>query len=270
MFREKSIFEQQQKLLSGRQMFDVELTTACNKHCYICPRDKLIRKSGIMTRESFDVLCSWLPKECDVFFAGLGEPLLHPCCEDFVRCLNQSGRGTSIMTNGLLLTEEKIGKLFEAGLEKLQISIIQKTDLNKIYRFIRIIPEKYKSRIVFNIIKEPAEMPPLETLTAFQKSGWRFCIKNIHNRGGLLFDAEYRGNYVTCATFFCDTFINADGNIHACSNDVNGVYTIGSIQNMSFEKLLEYKKRFLGNCQVCPICAHCTDEYRIKHFEEIV
>ena len=154
MFSEKQLIEKQQKLLLGRQMFDVELTTSCNIQCYICPRKKFLRKDHSMCESIFEKLCSWLPNVCDVFFAGFGEPLLHSSCASFVQRLHDSGRGTSIMTNGTLLNVKNIEELFDSGLDKLQISIIQKNGIQRISYFTKFIPHKYKKHVVFNIIKE--------------------------------------------------------------------------------------------------------------------
>lgn len=52
-----------------------------------------------------------------------GEPLLHPDLEAIIRRIRQHGILTGLITNGYLLTQERILKLNEAGLEYLQISI---------------------------------------------------------------------------------------------------------------------------------------------------
>lgn len=258
--------ELQQRLLFGRQMFDVEITTFCNKCCYVCPREKLTRVGHEMTQEVFDSLCRWLPDDCDVFFAGLGEPLLHKQCTKYVHQLHLSGRKTSIMTNGQLLSATKVRELFAAGLDKLQISIIQKTDLASIKHFAALIADEYKGKVVFNIIKESESEEPQKELELLQEKGFGFCIKKVHNRAGHLYAEENIGDLQTCATFFCDTFISAMGEIFVCSNDINGRHSIGDIRNISFHDLLEYKKKFMGNQQICSICSQCTDEYRMKHF----
>ena len=269
MFDEKSLLEKQKKLLYGRQMFDVELTTNCNKKCYLCPREKLTRTGQTMTEEIFEILLDWLPPDCDVFFAGFGEPLLHEKCTEFVKHLHDSGRRASIMTNGILLSAKKIAELFDAGLDKLQISIMQKTDLEKIPHFVKIISAEYKNRVVFNIIKEKEMNDEPEMLSFLNANGWKYCIKLAHNRAGLLFPDVFGDELVTCATFFCDTCINSEGKIQVCSSDINNLHEIGSIDSMTFSELVEYKKQFLGNKEICSICSNCTDEYRLKHFEGV-
>ena len=269
MCNEQQIIEQQSRLLAGRQMFDVELTTVCNKECYVCPREKLLRKNGIMSEETFGRLTTWLPKNCDVFFAGLGEPLQHKLCISFIRLLHDSGRGTSIMTNGILLSGEKVAELFDSGLDKLQISIIQKTDLKKIQYFTTIIPPEFKSNVVFNVIREKEMSSASKELKYLDDNGWRYCEKLAHNRAGLLYNVCNKSKVVTCATFFCDTFVNCDGEIYVCSSDINGKFKIGSVYEMSFSELIEYKKHYIGNKAVCPLCRSCNDEYRLKHFKTI-
>ena len=52
-----------------------------------------------------------------------GEPLLHPGLEDIILGIRQRGMIAGLITNGYLLTRERIRKLNTAGLDYLQISI---------------------------------------------------------------------------------------------------------------------------------------------------
>lgn len=52
-----------------------------------------------------------------------GEPLLHPQLDDVIRRIRANGMIAGIITNGYLLTAERIESLNRAGLEHLQISI---------------------------------------------------------------------------------------------------------------------------------------------------
>lgn len=62
-----------------------------------------------------------------------GEPLLHPEVERIIARIRRHGMLAALITNGYLLTREKIQKLNEAGLEYLQISIdnVQPDDVSK-------------------------------------------------------------------------------------------------------------------------------------------
>ncbi|MGB6684858.1 MAG: radical SAM protein [Candidatus Acidiferrum sp.] len=52
-----------------------------------------------------------------------GEPLMHPELEEVIRHIRQRGMIAGMITNGFLLSKERIGTLNSAGLEHLQISI---------------------------------------------------------------------------------------------------------------------------------------------------
>jgi MoaA/NifB/PqqE/SkfB family radical SAM enzyme len=52
-----------------------------------------------------------------------GEPLMHPELEEIIRHIRKRGMIAGMITNGFLLSKERIGTLNEAGLEHLQISI---------------------------------------------------------------------------------------------------------------------------------------------------
>src|SRR6201982_2171529 len=52
-----------------------------------------------------------------------GEPLLHPELDDIIRRIRRHSMVAGLITNGYLLTPERIERLNDAGLEWLQISI---------------------------------------------------------------------------------------------------------------------------------------------------
>lgn len=62
-----------------------------------------------------------------------GEPLLHPEIEAIISKIRKRGMRACLITNGYLLTQEKIRKLNKAGLEYMQISIdnVQPDDVSK-------------------------------------------------------------------------------------------------------------------------------------------
>ena len=57
-----------------------------------------------------------------VAFSG-GEPLLHPKLDDLIRQIRNHGMMAGLITNGFLLSEERIKALNAAGLDYMQISI---------------------------------------------------------------------------------------------------------------------------------------------------
>jgi MoaA/NifB/PqqE/SkfB family radical SAM enzyme len=111
-------------LLSKRHPIDVHLIPIrrCNLSCDYCneydkasppvPLGEMIRR--------VDRLASF---GTTIITLSGGEPLLHPDLERIIRCIRRHGIIAGLITNGYLLTVERIQALNDAGLDHLQISI---------------------------------------------------------------------------------------------------------------------------------------------------
>ena len=274
MSDENNLINIQKKLLFGKQLFDVELTSRCNKNCSICPRENFIRKNIDMTEESFNSLCDWLPENCYVMFAGYGEPLLNKNIYSFISKLKRKKSVVvSVYTNGILLSGIVIEKLFSSGLDLIQVSITDKNDFEqakKNYSFAK--KENLMMKFRFNVLyknEDDLQIMKKEIKLCFNEEAQNINFKKVHSRGGELYDFNYSEQIKSCGTFFMDTFIDAQGNIQICSNDINGKNKIGNIKDISFNELIKKKNDFFGNKEIAMICRKCSDEYRIKHFEEV-
>jgi hypothetical protein len=266
--QEKKLIEIQNKLLNDKPVFGLEATSKCNKSCYICPRDNFNRKDIDMTVKTFSKLLDWLPKECDVFFAGYGEPLMNENLVKFVNKFYERGNETSVMTNGKLLSIEKIKELFDNGLDRLQISIILKDGIDQVLKYTEMVPENNrKSKIEFNVLYEDDMTLPVDFAEKILEQGFKLCFKLIHNRGNELYSADWTHDIRSCGSFFILGDIDSGGNLKICSQDINGVHNMGDIFNMTFVEYKKFKKKFFGNRGITPICNHCTDEYRLIHLQ---
>jgi MoaA/NifB/PqqE/SkfB family radical SAM enzyme len=104
----------------------------CNLSCAYCNEyDKV--SSPVSTAEMarrIDLLAA-MGTEI-ITFSG-GEPLLHPELDELIRRIRKHGRIATLITNGYLLSPERIRELNRAGLEHLQISIdnVQPDDVSK-------------------------------------------------------------------------------------------------------------------------------------------
>ncbi len=77
-----------------------------------------------------------------------GEPLLHPHLDEIIRRIRERGMLAGLLTNGYLLTRERIERLNDAGLDQLQISVdnvmpddVSKKSLKVLDRKIRLLAE---------------------------------------------------------------------------------------------------------------------------------
>lgn len=106
--------EYKEKHLNCLELGGIELTNFCNLSCKNCPTPTCKRKKGYMDRQTFQECLKYIAPDMESFFSlhGLGEPLLHPL---FFECLQEVvsiQRPMLVSTNGILLNEENIDKLF--------------------------------------------------------------------------------------------------------------------------------------------------------------
>ena len=275
MFDLQEIKAKQQDLLQRKHIFDIEISSRCNKICSVCPRHAFTRKQTIMSTQIFNTLLQWLPAECHVMFAGFGEPLLNNEIFAYIRKIKsiKPQISISVYTNGILLNNNTIKKLLDSGLDWIQLSITDEQGFVIAQKALEFLNSTNQSDILrINVLyKDDNNLCQLQEKVSqlFPSATKLFHFKKIHNRGGFLYDYDHREELKTCGTFFMDTFIDAEGNIQICSNDINGINKIANIQEMSFAELIEMKKKFLGNTQISPLCKKCSDEYRVLHFKEV-
>ncbi len=88
-----------------------------------------------------------------------GEPLLHPELDDIIRRIRKHGMIAGLITNGYLLTAERIQRLNRAGLEHLQISIdnvmpddVSKKSLKVLDRKLHLLAEDAEFHVNINSV----------------------------------------------------------------------------------------------------------------------
>jgi MoaA/NifB/PqqE/SkfB family radical SAM enzyme len=104
----------------------VEITNKCNLNCATCMRNVWDVKYGGMSAETFNRILSGLeslPHKPELFFGGYGEPFSHPRILDMIEQAKKAGHSVSVITNGILLTEEVTRRLIELRLDKLWVSL---------------------------------------------------------------------------------------------------------------------------------------------------
>ena len=125
-----------------------------------------------------------------------GEPLLHPELDEIIRRIRKNGSIAGLITNGYLLTAERIEKLNRAGLEWLQISIdnvtpdeVSKKSLKVLDRKLQLLAEYADFHVNLNSVVGGGVRNPQDALTIGKRAlelGFSSTIGIIHDGGGQL------------------------------------------------------------------------------------
>ena len=109
----------------------LELTNVCNLNCIMCPSQKQTRDKGYLNRENFIKLLTEVSDSLEVIeFSFMGETLIHPEYDWFIKEAKRWGIKTSLSTNASFLDEINAQKLVDSGLDNLIISIDDKSNGN--------------------------------------------------------------------------------------------------------------------------------------------
>jgi len=104
----------------------VESAIACNLRCVMCPWREIaetVENRGLMSQEIWQAIRPHLAEIKSIDFTGGGEPLLQPKLADWISEAHAAGCETGFLSNGLLLDNEKLQRILEAGPDWICISL---------------------------------------------------------------------------------------------------------------------------------------------------
>ncbi len=260
-------------IFNTKPLFDVELSTLCNIKCNICPREKITRKMGIMTDDTFDILAHWIPDGCNLMLCGLGEPLMNPKVPHFIKKIKKRNIKTAITTNGLMLTPQIVDELLDSKIDMIQISvngfsqktydkICSKANFNTLIENLKSLSNESSKSLKkqITVIEQNENEKDLPKLKQFaNENGFSFFLRRTHSRGGYLYKPEQYVNFDGCGLFIKAAFITWEGNVLSCCQDLSGENCLGNIKNIKYEDLIEQKKIFIENYKWFEICRNCDD-----------
>lgn len=125
-----------------------------------------------------------------------GEPLLHPDLDEVIRRIRRNGAIAGLITNGYLLTADRIHRLNRAGLEFLQISIdnvqpdsVSKKSLKVLDQKLKLLAEHAEFHININSVLGSGINHPNDALVIAKRAvdlGFSSTIGIIHDGSGQL------------------------------------------------------------------------------------
>jgi MoaA/NifB/PqqE/SkfB family radical SAM enzyme len=125
-----------------------------------------------------------------------GEPLLHPELDDIIRGIRQNATLAGLITNGYLLTADRINRLNEAGLDYLQISIdnvmpdeVSKKSLKVLDKKLQLLAEHAHFHVNINSVLGGGIRTPEDALIVGKRAmelGFTSTVGIIHDGDGQL------------------------------------------------------------------------------------
>jgi len=253
--------------LTGLANINVELTSRCNKKCWMCGRRLVERDYPELTLQYGDMdfalaekIARQLPPHVVVQLHNNGEALLYPRFGDAVKLFRR--QITNIVTNGKLLVE-KADEIID-NLDTMAVSVIENDDE---------ADEQYAVLEQFLKIKGPRRPHTLlringqVDLDRYKKFGLTMATRTIHAKLG---SYNYRRSPTVpeigmCLDFLHHLAINSQGLVSICVRfDPKGLGVIGDARTQSLAEIWNGPKRMkwlqlhkAGRRAEVPLCSYC-------------
>ncbi len=231
-------------IFSSPGSIELNVSETCTRQCSFCPRSNgYPNKSNFMSRETAVYIASHLDDinyTGRVGLSGFGEPLCHPDLWYICFLLYNGTRSLELITNGDLLTKDKVIKLFRMGIDKFIVNLYDDdADENKII-----------------------EMFDEWDLNCLRIRRTKDLILN--NRAGSL-DIECSGNEKECYLPFYKLMIDWNGDYMMCSNDWNRSKILPSVKDISIKdywtenlELTNLRKNLIKGERIKTPCTNCN------------
>ncbi len=253
--------------LNGLGNINIELTSRCDKSCWMCGRRKVEKEIPELALEygdiDFDLLeniSKQLPPNIVVQLHNNGESLLYPRFGDAVRLFNK--QITNIVTNGKLLIE-KAGEIID-NLDTIAISIIENDpEADDQYTIIEKFLKIKGNKKPFTILR----INGLVKLERYKKLGLIMATRVLHSPLGSF---NYKQNPTIpeigiCLDFLHHLSINNKGEVSICVRfDPERLGVIGDAKEQSLKEIWDSPKRMKwleyhrqGRRDKVPLCSYC-------------
>jgi MoaA/NifB/PqqE/SkfB family radical SAM enzyme len=167
----------------------------CNLSCTYCNEFDNYSKA-IPTEEMFRRIDRLASFGTTIITISGGEPLLHPDLEKIIHHIRSCGAIAGLITNGYLLSVERIRRLNRAGLDQLQISIdnvqpdeVSKKSLKVLDKKLEMLAEHAEFGININSVLGSGINHPQDALTVANRAvglGFTSTLGIIHDGTGQL------------------------------------------------------------------------------------
>lgn len=238
---------------------NIETTTVCTRKCDFCLYG--IKESVPATRMHEDVFRKLIDELAGMRFSGrlslfnINEPLTDRRIFKFLEYASSRLPKAYhvLVSNGDLLTQERLGRLFESGLDELYVNSYDESGLAHNLEVIGLIPE-YRHRV--------------RHVDRTQYTEW-------HGRAGNV--AKY---YSQPAVGYCELpnyvlYIKPNGDVLSCCNDFESVNVLGNVVSSSIrdvwygKRFKDFRRRLSQGDRGCSaLCSKCDYKANLPYFKK--
>lgn len=276
---------------------NIEISNLCNLQCSFCP--EVIRPSRQMDLALFEKIIKEVgPLTDQVCLHLMGEPLLHPRFEQFIKICETYQVPVFLVSNGVLLKEKNYQTLLNPTIRQVNFSMHSFADnfkdkdptayVENIFNWTELAfaqrPDLYINYRLWNLQNPMSQKNENQIMMKmieqkFQKTfNQRIDIrsyKSVHiiNRLYLHYDTEFiwpdvqlphLGDKGTCYGLKSHFGILADGTVVPCCLDKEGVIPLGNVENspildiLNSERSLKILNGFKNNKLEERLCQSCN------------
>ena len=275
--------------------FALELASACNLRCVMCPVPTTTRPATLMPEEIFRRAVDEAARERGfiLFPGGFGESLLHPKWGELLAYALERGISPIILlTNGMLLNERNVGRLLKLAIDVVLVSIDGvdpetyakvrvKGDLPTVEANVRRLLEwrgsAPKPKLGLRIIRMRETEAEIDAF--FDR--WRpllgpadqILINEFNDWAGKVEDRSVpqataaRPQRGPCRMLWTNLSVHADGKVSACCHDSEDELVVGDLTACDTltgiwrgEKLSRLRRLHReGRFEELPICLACKN-----------
>ena len=252
----------------------IEPTNHCNlrcRHCSIQNRKDI--KKGYMDFNLYKSVIDNNQQLTCIILTRNGEPLLHPQIFDMIEYARQKNIYISIYTNGLLLNDENIERIFKSGLCEINFSMEGTGDY---YTYNRGKEYEKLVHVIKKVLEErKLRKSPLSVGINVAMTTDSTHVKNVYKEWDGVVDyimveplmAE-KGNprSTSCKTLWRNLVIAWDGEVVPCCVDMHNSMVLGNINRNTLLEILNGSraKEFRAchiNKKYPPVCKYCDTHF---------
>tara|TARA_A100001015_G_scaffold319466_1_gene442425 strand:- start:5843 stop:6745 length:903 start_codon:yes stop_codon:yes gene_type:complete len=237
---------------------EISLIDVCNRKCIFCPKSDPSVAPDTYQKMNMKLI-SKLTKELkamkykgSVVLCGYGEPMLHKDIYEISRKLAEAAF-VEIVTNGDVLTKEKIKKLYNSNVNKLLISLYDGPEQK----------EKFKKMV--NAAQVPHDFVILRDRWMNEKDDYGL---KLTNRAGTIKvgNQEDVKTYSYCYYPSYSVLIDWNGDVFLCSQDWQRRRTMGNVMLENLfdiwkdKTITNYRKNLLSGKRCASPCTECNAE----------